>query len=136
VTLKWTLTFPGEAAVPVIDGWSTVSCIVQFGVEVAEAQAGVAAPEENPQTISAAIETNESNKRLLRNIIILLVMSLGTGALGNQYCESHRPISLCAGWIKLSNVIAERGRSAFSSLRPLLAQCAKTCRHYFHPPLN
>jgi hypothetical protein len=100
---------------------------VQSTAVDAEAQADFAPPGANPQAINAAIEANERNKRLLRNIIILLFVGLGIVDAGNQYRKSNSRVYLRVGRIMLSNVLAEEGLGNFY-LQTLLAPGAKTCR--------
>jgi len=42
-------------------------------------------------------------------MIILLFVSLNTGATESPYSESNGPVSLRIGWIRLSSVISEEG---------------------------
>ena len=99
--------WPGD---PCNVGLLTVSCSVHWPcADVAAAQAGVEPPGANPPAISAAIEANERNKMVLRSIIILLFVSLNTGATESPYSESNGPVSLRIGWIRLSSVITEEG---------------------------
>jgi hypothetical protein len=86
---------------------------VQSTAEDAEAQADFAPLGANPQAISAAIEANESNKRLLRNMIILLFVGLGIVDAGNQYRKSNSHVYLRVGRIMLSSVLAEEGLGNF-----------------------
>ena len=46
---------------------------------------------------------------VLRSIIILLLVSLNTGATVSPYSESNGPVSLRSGWSRLSSVITEEG---------------------------
>jgi hypothetical protein len=86
---------------------------VQSTADDAEAQADFTPPGANPQAISAAIEANERNKRLLRNMINLLFVGLGIVDAGNQYCKSNSHVYLRVGRIMLSNVLAEEGLGNF-----------------------
>jgi hypothetical protein len=90
-----------------------VTCNAQFCTDADEAQADFAPPGANPQAINAAIEANERNKRLLRNIIILLFVGLCTVDAGNQYRKSNSHVYQRVGRIMLSSVLAEEGLGNF-----------------------
>jgi hypothetical protein len=86
---------------------------VQSTADDAEAQADFAPPGANPQAINAAIEASERNKRLLRNMIILLFVGLCIVDAGNQYRKSNSHVCLRVGRIMLSSVLAEEGLGNF-----------------------
>ena len=77
--------------------------------DAAEALAVFASPLVNPQAMSAAIEATEMNKRLLRNMSILLFLGHDAGEEGNQYLESCGPVFLRLDGVMLSIVLAEEG---------------------------
>jgi hypothetical protein len=83
--------------VPTNAGRLTVTCSAQFCADADEAQAGFAPPGANPQAINVAIEANERNKRLLRNMIVLLFVGLDTVAAGNRYSKSNSHVDLRIG---------------------------------------
>jgi hypothetical protein len=99
--------------VPTNAGRFTVTWSAQFCADADEAQADFAPPGANPQAINVAIEANERNKRLLRNMIILLFVGLDTGVTGNQYRESNSLVSLRIGRVMVSSVITEEGLGVF-----------------------
>ena len=101
-----TLADWGFWAVPTNAGRLTVTCSVQSVADAAEAQADFAPPGAKPQAINAAIEANEKNKRLLRNMFILLFVGHGAGDTGNWY---HNSCVLRVGRVMVSSVIAEEG---------------------------